>query len=292
MMDRNKLRTSGWVTLALAAAALEPILVKFSYRNTLEPAQLIVVKNLIAAAVMLPLASRLRVLGMAGTRQMLLPGCLLFITNLTAFFALQYLQVVLFITIVTTTPALVALLNNRLGRESGGPRFWLGLFLCFAGVICTLEYKDISVNYPGLLFACTGAISSSLYRVRMEDLTAAHKPLLCTFATFLVQALLTLCVIPFVKPLTGEAYGLGLWLGLSAALANVAFLSALNLVGSTRISVLTMLQRPLIIIVAAVSLQESTSLLQWAGVVMVMFGVHMAQVQRNPALTAQTVPQN
>lgn len=280
MMDANKLRTSGWITLALAAASLEPILVKFGYRGTLEPAQLVVLKNIVAALVMVPLFSRAKAAGLSSLRQMLIPGVLLFITNVTAFLSLQHLQVVLFITIVTTTPALVALVNTRLGRESGGSKFWLGLFMCFAGVICTLEYKDIAVNYLGVACACISALSSTLYRVKMEDLTSVFSPALCSFSTFAVQAALTLLLIPLVRPLPAEAYGLGLWLGISASIGNIAFLSALQLVGSTRISILTMLQRPLIVVLAAVSLQESISPPQWLGVALVMIGVQMAQVKR------------
>lgn len=280
MMDANKLRTSGWITLALVAASLEPILVKFGYRGTLEPAQLIVLKNIIAALVMVPLFSQAKVAGLSCLRKMLVPGMLLFITNLTAFLSLQHLQVVLFITIVTTTPALVALVNTRLGRESAGSKFWLGLVMCFTGVICTLDYKDITVNYIGVACACISALSSTFYRVKMEDLTSTFSPALCSFSTFAVQAVLTLLLIPLVRPLPGEAYGLGLWLGVSASIGNIAFLSALQLVGSTRISILTMLQRPLIVVLAAISLQETISPAQWLGVALVMIGVHLAQVRR------------
>lgn len=266
--------------MALAAASLEPILVKFGYRGTLEPAQLVVLKNMIAALVMMPLFSKARSCGLASLRKMLLAGTLLFITNLMAFLSLQYLQVVLFITIATTTPALVALVNTRLGRESGGGKFWLGLFMCFGGVVCTLDYKDISVNYIGLVCACISAVSSTFYRVRMEELTEEFSPAVCSFSTFALQAALTLFLIPLIRPLPAEAYGLGLWLGVSAAVGNIAFLSALHLVGSTRISILTMLQRPLIVVLAALSLKEAMTASQWLGVVLVMAGVQLAQVKR------------
>ena len=279
-MDIKKLRVSGWITLALAAAALEPILVKFGYRDALAPAQLIVLKNLTAAVIMLPLLGKVKAVGLAGFRQMILPGILLFTTSFMVFLSLQYLQVVLVITIVTTTPALVALVNCRLGRESADGKFWAGLFLCFAGVVLTLDYRDIAVNYLGVICACISALSSTFYRVKMEELTTAYSPVVCSFCTFFLQAILTLFLLPFVGAVPAQACALGLWLGLSAAIGNIAFLCALNIVGSTRISILTMLQRPLIIVLAAVSLKETINAMQLLGIVLVMLGVHLAQVRR------------
>ncbi len=279
-MNKKNLQVSGWITLALAAASLEPILIKFGYRGQLTAAQLIVLKNITAALVILPMVPRIRAMGGNGLKKMLLPGLLLFTTNVMVFIALQQLQVVLLITIVTTTPALVALVNSRLGRESAGPKFWWGLLMCFAGVILTLDYRDISVNLFGVACACVSALSSTFYRVQMEELTNKYSPATCSYATFFVQAILTLTAIPFVGSIPPQAGLLGLWLGVSAILANVGFLSALNMVGSTRISILTMLQRPLIIVLAAISLQEQINVAQVIGIVLVMGGVHLAQVKR------------
>jgi drug/metabolite transporter (DMT)-like permease len=281
-MNMSKLKVSGWITLALAAASLEPILIKFGYRDRIEPAQLIILKNITAVLVMLPLAGKLKLIGKSGFKRMIVPGFLLFTTNLMVFVALQQLQVVLLITIVTTTPALVAFVNHRMGREVAGAKFWLGAILCFFGVVCTLDYRDITVNYAGVLCACVSALSSTFYRVQMEDLTREYSPTACSLITFLVQAGLTLLAIPFVGQgaVSPQAYGLGLWLGISTIIANIAFLSALNMVGSTRISILTMLQRPLIIIIAAVTLKEQITVGQVTGIILVMVGVHLAQVKR------------
>lgn len=279
-LDNKKLQVSGWITLALAAASLEPILIKFGYRGLLTATQLVVLKNITAALVIMPLWSRITPPPATGLKKLVVPGMLLFTTNVMVFVALQQLQVVLLITIVTTTPALVALLNSWLGREVAGKKFWIGLIMCFAGVILTLDYSDISVNYFGVICACISAGSSTLYRVQMEALTEEYSPVACSFATFLLQAILTLAALPFVTAIPPQAYPLGLWLGLSALLANIGFLAALNMVGSTRISILTMLQRPLIVLLAAFSLHEQVTALQVAGIVLVMIGVHFAKVER------------
>lgn len=279
-MNSKSLKVSGWITLALAAASLEPILIKFGYRGELTPQQLVALKNITAALVVLPWWGLMRSMGSAGLKKMLVPGCLLFTTNVMVFLALQQLQVVLLITIVTTTPALVALVNTKLGREKTDTGFWIGLVACFAGVFLTLDYADISVNYWGLLCAGVSAVSSTFYRVQMEQLTTEFSPKACSLATFFVQGILTLAVVPFVHAAPLQAYGLGFWLGISSIIANIGFLSALNMIGSTRISILTMLQRPMIVVLAAITLHEQVTTIQVIGIVLVMIGVQMAKVQR------------
>lgn len=279
-MDKSKATASGWITLALVAASLEPILVKFGYREAISPLQLLFLKNVIGALLIVPLTGKWKWIGLNGLIQMLMSGALLFSTNALTLFSLQHLQVVLVITIVTTTPALVALTNSLLGRDQLSKKFWLGFLLCFAGVIMTLNIQDITVNVLGVACAFGAALTSTFYRVKMEDLTARFTPTISSVYTFLVQGAITLTLLPWLNGLPAKAIGLGVWMGLSAALANIAFLSALNMVGSTRISILTMLQRPLVVIFAIVALHESATILQIIGITMVMIGVQMAKVKR------------
>ncbi len=207
-------------------------------------------------------------------------GLLLFATNSLTLIALKSLSVVLLITIITCVPALVGILNNIMGRDSLGPKFWLGFAMCFLGVVLTLDYKDLFVNGFGIGCAFAAALSSSFYRVRIEVLCEKYNPTIAASFTYMVQGAASLALLPWALPLSASAAGFGCWIGISAALANLAFVYALNLVGSTRISVLTMVQRPLLIIAAAILLHETASVLQWIGVLLVMVGIQFAQVKR------------
>lgn len=115
----------------------------------------------------------------------------------------------------------------------------------------------------------------------MEDLTARHPPLLVSTWIFLINAtLVSLLVLPWIWPVPAQALGIGAWIGFTGALANVAFVSALHLLGATRISIFTMLQRPIIIVIAALVLHEPLGALQIVGIVAVIAGVQLAKVQR------------
>ena len=75
------------------------------------------------------------------------------------------------------------------------------------------------------------------------------------------------------------------------ACANVAFLFALALLGSTRISIINILQRPAIIVAAAIILREPLSISQGVGVILVLVGVQLAQVKRKKKVAVEAVVQ-
>lgn len=268
--------------MALLAASIEPIVTKFAFRDGVSALQLILLKNILGAIFVLPfLLRQSKSINGQAIRLMVPTGILLFATNTLSLLSLQTISVVLLITIVSSVPALVAIINNKLGRDKLSAKFWLGFAMCFLGIVLTLDYKDVSINLLGLCFASIAALSSSIYRVRMEIICDSHNPQKAAALTFLIQGVLTSSLIPWTSSsFSNSALAFGAWIGLAAALANLAFISALNMVGSTRISVLTLVQRPLLIIAAAITLHEQINAVQGAGIFLAMLGIWLAQVQR------------
>jgi drug/metabolite transporter (DMT)-like permease len=285
--------TSVWVMLALLAASIEPILVKLGYRGAVTPLQLLLMKNVVGATVILPLTRHFRLPGVRDAGRIASVSLLLLLTNGLTLYALQRLTAVTVITVVTTTPALVALANQALGRDRLGPRFWLGFGICFAGIVLTVDAAGAdgySLDPLGLGIIALAVLSSTLYRVRMEELTGRYDPrLVSTWVFWINAAVAVLFLAPFLEPIPAEALPLGLWIGLAAALANVAFLWAIKLVGSTNMSIFNLIQRPLVIVAAALVLREPLTLSQALGVAMVLAGLPLARAtRRNPA--AQATP--
>lgn len=285
-----KISAPAWITIALIAASIEPIIAKFAFKDEVTATQLIVLKAGLGALVLLPLIAR-NLLDFRLLFRLAPVGVLLCATNTLTLIALAQISVVLLITIVTTTPALVAIANSILGRDKLSGKFWLGFVMCFIGIVLTLEYRDITVNAVGLACAFTAAISSTIYRVRMEMICEEQKPIIAAGVTYFVQGVLTLCLLPLAMPFPNNAFYFGAWIGISAALANIAFISALNMVGSTRVSILSMVQRPLLIIAAAVFLKEQVNAIQVAGIILVMVGIQLAQVKRLAGSDPQALPE-
>jgi len=280
-MSNHGFIVTAWVSLVLLAASIEPIIVKLGYNASCTPFQLLAIKNIVAAIVVLPVTRVWRWVGIKGIVRIASVSSLLLLNNLFVLMSLQSLHAVTVVTLLASTPALVALTNQWLGREKLNWKFWLGFVLCISGVALTVELGSIGLASAGIGYVALAILCSALYRVRMEDVTAEISPLVVSNYIFLINAVLTcIFLVPLIGNLPQTAWPIGMWMGLAGAIANVAFLMALFLVGSTRISIITMLQPPVVIIAASLILKEPLTAMQIAGIGMVMLGIYLANVRR------------
>lgn len=273
--------SSYWLLAALLGASVEPVLVKLGYRADATAWQLLVLKNLVAAAAIIPLTRTVKWPGAGGLFRISRASVLLLVTNTLSLLALTRLPAVTQMTVVATTPAAVALAARVRGRVNPGPRFWLALAAAVLGMVLTLDALRpgaLRLDALGLVFAFGAVASSTLYRSLMEDVTAEHGPPVVSLWVFLVNAAV---VTAFVLPWSGlpprGAMTIGVGIGLAAAVANAAFLVALHRLGATRVSVFTLLQRPVVMIFAALVLAEPLRWSQAFGIALVLGGVHVAQ---------------
>ena len=272
-----------WLTAAIFAASAEPIFVKLGYSAGVSPLQIFVLKNLCAAALLLPLTRAFKWVGMKNLPRLMFLAFLLFCTNGLILLSLTMVPAVVVMTLVTTTPALVAIINSALGRDKLTLKFWAGFALCLLGVILMLEVKTFSGAPLGILAVLAAVVSSSIYRVNMETATGVMKPLTISSYQFPLCAVYCIPLMFFTPALSFEAIKVGAITGSAAALANVAFLSAMAMIGSTRVSIISLLQRPLLLILAVIVLNEPASIWQIAGIVLTFAGVQIAQVKRKKA---------
>lgn len=282
-----------WITATLFAASIEPIIAKMGYAAHCTPFQLLCLKSIVGALVILPLTRQSLALCRATVFKILPVALLLLCTSCLTLSSLQHIKASMLITIVTVTPAAVALVNQALGRDLLGPKFWIGFFMCAGGLSLTAGSELGSANWLGIVLALAAVASSTTYRVLLEKLTKEIKPAIVSAYIFLINGFCMLPLLPFIAPgLTPQIIASGLWLGLAAALANVAFLYAISQLGSTRVSIITMLERPIVICIAAFVLKELLSPLQIAGIILVIAGVQVAKVKRKAAARAQLEPSN
>lgn len=289
-MDEVVSPTALWVLLALLSASLEPIVAKLGYKQGIDPVQLLFLKNLFALLAILPVTrfaargkERWRWIGLRGVATVASVSLLLMVTNACSLVAVKMMPAITVITLMTTTPAFVALLNQWHGRERLTSRFWLGLALCVLGVAMSMNLfqESLGLERWGLLAIAISILSSTVYRTRMETVTKQFPPILVSTYIFLINGTVSVMFIfPFLDPISPQGYGLGVWLGGAAAIANVAFLYALAIVGSTNMSVFNLLQRPIVLVVAALVLREPLTAVQLAGTVLILVGVRLAQVKR------------
>ncbi len=273
--------TAAWVLAALLGASVEPVLVKLGYRAAATPWQLLALKNLVAAAVILPVARAPRWPGLAGVARIGRVSVLLIATNALSLLALTRLPAVTQMTVVATTPAAVALAARARGRARPGRRFWAALAAALVGMALTLDVLRpgaLAFDALGLALALGAVATSTAYRSAMEDLTAAFGPPVVSTWVFLINAAVTSAlVLPWAGLPPRAALPMALWIGAAAAVANAAFLVALHRLGATRVSLFTLIQRPLVMLAAALVLAEPLRPSQGLGVALVLASVHVAQ---------------
>lgn len=291
MADRANLSTSAWVILALTAASVEPVLIKLGFQAQATPVQLLVLKNLISAVVMLALVRNFKRVEQVSLPAIVTVSLLLFSVNAFCLFALTSLSAVELITIITSTPAAVALVNCFRKRDSRGRLFWVGLLASLAGVFLSLQINLVnfsahSLNLIGVIFALAAVACSTTYRVKIETILKKADPKFVSLNIFVINAFVSLLLVPTMGPVSASIIPYTLWMGIAAALANLAFISAIKQLGATRMSVINLIQRPLIVVVAAFVLHEPLGFAQIVGFALVMLGVQMAQVKPRLAVVS------
>ena len=279
--SNRQIFTACCVVVGILAASVEPIVVKLGYEQNLLPIHLLIVKTFIGSLLILPLTRTYRWIGFKNLARVTVLALLLLTTSALSIFALKHISAVLAITIITTTPAFVAIINQIIGRDELTPKFWLGFLLCFSGVCLGLDWSGLSISFIGFALIFGAVCTSTTYRVTMEGTANRFSPaLISTYMFFINGIIVVLFFMPFVGPIPERAWQIGAWMGFASACANVAFLFALHLLGSTRISIINILQRPAIIIAAAFILREPLTIAQGIGVALVLVGVQLAQVKR------------
>ncbi|MBQ7528889.1 DMT family transporter [bacterium] len=274
-----------WVSLVVVATAVQPILVKLGYRVELDALQLLLMKNLLSALIVLPFVKSFRWLDRDEFWRIARISVFILGINGFSLLALELLPAAVVVTLTTTVPVFVALVNIILGRERNSFKFWLGLGISLVGVALVTQIVAALVNgkvvidsWLGVLATFAAIACAVTYRVNMEKLTHTFEPKLLWIWCFWINAVVIFAVaLPFVSMPKIEALPLAAGVGLSAAIANSAFLWAIRSVGATSTSVFQLLQRPFILFCTASILGEFLSTSQWMGALLVIVGVGLAR---------------
>lgn len=271
------------VMLSLLAASIEPLLVKIGFQKGYSLLSMIFFRNIVACLTAIFFIKNQVLLGWRLVFKILPLALLLFTVNVATLFALQFINVASVLIIVATTPIFVALVNQWLGRDILQKPFWIGLIISFIGVCLSVgDFQGLSRFHIMSFLALLVAIAcSTTYRVYIESVTKIVDPAQISFYIFSINAILTIVFFPFfLDTISWESLSIATWIGIAAALANIAFISSIQLLGATRMSVIDMLQRPLVIIAAVLILNEALTNIQIAGCALTFIGTQLARVKR------------
>ncbi|MCS6954859.1 MAG: DMT family transporter [Candidatus Calescibacterium sp.] len=278
-----------FVILAIFLASIEPIIVKFGYNSSnIDPLSIILFKNVIGGLIIVPLTTllgnRFKILNLHEILSISRVSVLLLFTTSMMIVSLKFIPAVVMLTIFTSTPAFVSIINHIKGKERTDVMFWSGFLTAFIGITLLLDIysKDFVFNmkfFFGILLAFCGVLSSSFYRTTLDELTNKYTPIVVSTYIFLINSILITIFFIIFNPLfdfNQQGVMIGIYGGIAGTLANISFLYALNILGSTKVSVLNMLQQPTVIILSSIVLKENLSIHQILGIALVLIGVNLA----------------
>lgn len=289
MTDDKKpfLYTAGIIALCIIASSAEPIAAKFAYKNFLmAPLALIAVK--FASGGLLSVPSALFGKRITGRDFLsILPlAALLVMTTAFMLISLQDLSATAVITVITTTPAFVGFCGAAAGRTRLSKLFWPGFVLCFAGIFLTLDIASFSVSengsaLRGFVLAGLSVVMSTCYRLMLERLTEKYPSRVISAWMFIAALAVSIpCLFIFAKGSYTGGIIIGIALGAAAVIANVTFVRAIQLLGAARMSVISLIQRPVVIFLAAILLSEPLTWIQVTGIAMVIIGISIAKTEK------------
>ena len=277
-----------WVIIlsCLFASSIEPILVKLGFLNGVAPLLLIVCRTAFAGALvaMLNIKNLPRLVTWEQYKKIFPLAFLLLTTNSLMIFALIYSNPSLVVTIIKLTPIGVGIGTYFTGKERVDAYFWLGLFCSLLGISLTIDVQlsvDSVANVKGIALSFLAVLSSTVYRILLGRHTQTIKPGTISSCIFISNGIIALGFLPFLyRDMNLQLLTMSAWTGSAAICANVAFIYAVKHVGAARMSVIDLLQRPLVIILSMFILGELVSVKPILGLILVVLGVYLANVYR------------
>lgn len=291
-MKINISKSNIWITLALLGSSVEPLIVKIGLNNQISSFQILVLKLICGAIIFTPFYARLKIHNLSVMKRLFFISAMALVTNYCIFLSLEHLSVPMVVTLITTTPVFVGLLNQLQGRVTLKKEFWVGVLAIIIGVLLSLEFTYSSwssVTSLGLIFVIMSILGSTIYRTSVEKLCEDIDPLQISAFIFFINGVFSVLMLPWIGKIVPGTWPIALWLGLAGAVANIAFINAIHSLGSTRTSIISLLQRPLVILLATVILKTPLSAWQVTGIALVFFGVRYAKTERNNILALRPV---
>jgi drug/metabolite transporter (DMT)-like permease len=247
---------------------------------------------LLFAGVMFAIERTLAVHGRAAWRTVGLAALALWLNQICFVYALDLTTATTAALILGTTPVFTVLVAHATGVERLSPRFWIAALVSFAGVafVALGSGGDLSGDLGGNLLALGMAATWAAYSVAIAPLMRDYSPYRISAIVLLVMWIPLFVVgAPQVADQDYESLGRAVWLGLAYAvvgpvvLTTVLWFTAIGRVGPSHASIFANLLPFAAAILTVLLLDESLSLVQIMGGVLIALGIVVVRRRGAPA---------
>jgi len=222
----------------------------------------------------------------------LLPGSLVGVTLFNLFYlnAIDEAGMSTAVVLLYTSPVFAVLLSRLFLKEPLTLHKVASLGLAFGGVILVVEAFELSAlidNYTGILLGLASGVSFALLSVFGKHLTGSLDRLTASFYLLFLGALFLSFIRAPWNGLVEAAASPGLLAALAAMVIISTFLShflylyGLSYLQAGRASIAVSVEPAAAILLAFIFLGEQLSLLQYAGVLLVLAAVFLLRLERD-----------
>jgi drug/metabolite transporter (DMT)-like permease len=296
--------------LMVGAAAIgfstKAIFIKLAYTHGISPINLMALRMLFALPIYLMVA--IHAVQRASNpltkaewlKTALLGGCGYYVASILDFAGLQYVSASVERLVLYSYPSMVLVLNRLVFKQRPTRAQWLGTSICYLGITLIVQAEHTAALHPHALFgAALIAASAFAYAVFLVYTPNLLKRLGSTrynaygmcFATGFILAHQNLAE---TTPLFAQPTAV-LWLAVGMALFATVLpsfwmMSGMARIGANRAGIIGMIGPASTLLLAALFLGESITLLQIFGTILVMAGIGYQEIAGRWALPKAEAP--
>jgi drug/metabolite transporter (DMT)-like permease len=206
-----------------------------------------------------------------------LGGVFYTVMSYTFFTAVQYISPSLAALILYSYPVFVALLSARVDKERLTRRVVISIGLALFGLVLVLGTSFDNVSPLGVLLAVAASLVYSFYIV-LSNRVVKSVPLVVTSSFVTLFAALSFAVLSLGMHQLQFDFGTKAWLAIGGiilfptVIAMTTFFYGLRMIGSTRASILSMIEPLVTITASAILFGDRLTLAQWIGGGAVLLG--------------------
>lgn len=279
--------TKGFLLVSLSAAGFSamPIFARLAYQHGVNIFELLTVRFLIAGLVLaayLRLKPSCRPLTLRETGSAVLMGlCGYAVASLCFFGALQRIPAPLASILLYAYPVLVTVFAALAGIERFDRSKAAALLISGAGIILVFGVSFNTADPEGMVLALLAALFYSGY-VLIGNWALREAPLVAATALISFSAATGTGAYGLISGQMYFTFGAAGWAAVaglaffSTVVAVLAFLRGVVLVGASRASIISMLEPPFTVIMAAIFLAETLTIVQLLGGGLVLLSAVMA----------------
>ncbi len=296
-MKSQVLKGSIFIVLGAACYGMLGTFVKMAYKDGFNTAEVTISQFAVGFAVLLILTTFKKPAAVKETNttavksiiKLVLAGTSLGLTSIFYYLSVQYIPVSVAIVLLIQTVWMGVLVEIIVQRKVPGSRKIIAVVIILAGTILAtnLFKQSIQVNWTGFGWGLMAALSYTATMYSSNKLELHLPPL--KRSLFMILGGLVIILIIFHASLNPHfSFGIFLSWGLVVSLFGTVlppllFTRGMPLTGIGLGAIIASIEIPVSVFMAHLLLEETVSLLQWTGVMLILFAVVlMNMVKRDP----------